>query len=233
MKSISITKGEAFAAFLNRIFLGGTIEEAVLHFKADGIVSCQAVDLSNAVCVGQHADVGSDTDLTIGVGNLSTLTKFFNSDGQYDAFLDDLKMTINRKGHGQLTAQLIEPEEVATAIKEVDMKAKCKSKVRLELKGGKIDDLLGYFSLLGCESVVFRATKGKLYAESPATDTEGFKLILGKMKGEFRVVTYVKHVQNILKETKGTDGLRLLLEEDSALAFVANDQYWLVAPIEE
>jgi hypothetical protein len=233
MKSITIEKGPEFAAFLNRIYLGGTIEEAVLKFDKDGTVSCQAVDLSNAVCVSQTAEVGSDTSLTIGVANLATLTKFFNKDGQFDASMTDLKMTVKRKGHGQASFQLIEPEEVATAIKEVDMKDKCNSKAKIELKGGKVDDLLGYFSLLSCESVVFRAKGGKLFAESPSSDSEQFKLPLGKIKGEFRVVTYVKHIANILKETKSDDKLQLMLEEDSALAFVQNDQYWLIAPIEE
>jgi hypothetical protein len=54
-----------------------------------------------------------------------------------------------------------------------------------------------------------------------------------KTKDDLRVVAYVKHISAILKETKGDDKLMLMLEEDSALAFVQNDQYWMIAPIEE
>lgn len=231
-KQLTIANGADFAKFLERIHLNGLIQECVIAFDKDGLATCQAVDLSNAVCVSQSVLAGSDASVTIGVGNLSTLCKFFGSGGEFNASLTEDTMTVKRKNHGQVKFQLIAPSEIPTAIKNVDMAAQCKGKTKIVFKASKVDDLLGYFNLLGCESVVFSANNGKLQVQSSASDKEQFQLTLGDCKQDLSVVTYAKHLLTILKQAKSDVELLMYLQNDSALMIVQEEQYWLISPIE-
>lgn len=232
--------GKSLSALLERVHLGGLINEAVLTVQ-DNVGSIQAVDLTNSVFVACSAEVEME-DNELGLGNVGLMAKFLGEEGEVNVTLAEKFATLKRRGHGQVRIQLIVPDEVPTAVvKEGAVKGllgACSAAFPLAQEA--VERLSYYVGLTGGDTIVFTIGKnGKVSVSSDEKEANQFEFPFGKAdpapKEDLKVVVFGKYAAQVFKVLEWVEG------ETTPSAHVGpgvplcitqgDDSFWAITPI--
>lgn len=195
--------GNAIASMLQRVFLGGKIEECLLVFD-DGTAHVEAIDLSNTVYLMCAVEVPDAKKATLGIGDLGLLCKYLgDAEGPVSLEPSESRLTVKRRGRGMIRCQLLEPKEVPTALEKPGVAAEKLSKgiqTTLTLKESKVADLLYHINLVRSKSVFLGVAGGTVMAQSSPKDAQQFKLTLGKVEADdMRTEVYGEFLTAVLQ----------------------------------
>lgn len=233
-----------FRELLERVCLGGLIEECLLHVGKDGIGNIAAVDFTNSVLLSVSGELGFQEGL-YGFGSLPLLISYLKScqDDDKVSYMisDDEKWLLLHKGYGKLRTRLIEPDLVGTALekgKTPDMGALIDSSLFVALEKRFVDDALYYMGLVGGHGVEFNvdADSGKVILCSVDIDcAERFEIFVADIKGlseTFVVKIYGEQLRRVLTVLQLGDASGLYLAKDFPIIIQQNkDNMWALSPI--
>lgn len=241
---MKISSGFVLASLLKRVHLKGIIEECVLVVKK-GIASVEAIDTSNTLFVSVQEDIKADEDLTIGIGNLSTMCRYLEGSDEVSIKVTDNWITVSRKGFGHIRCQLLQVDEVPTAVKEKNVVKNLLtgSTVTIPITLSHIETLSYYTSLIGSKSIVVSSGKDKgLYMHSNQSDPQQFKFKIAAMKktADIRVEVFgdflLSALQAISPEAfaESGKGATLGLADKRPIIINHDDKnVWALSPVNE
>lgn len=232
--------GKAFSTLLQRVGLGGLINECVIHVKK-GEASITAVDLSNSVfihCSEKISDSAANVDF--GLNNIPLICSFVEKVETLDVKFSDKWLTLRRKGGTSLKCLSLDPAEVPTEVSESGSVAKMYG-LRLnpvELKPKAVENLLFMIGLVKSKSILLTVKDGELTASSSAADSEQFRVRFGETKAKDCAVTvFAEHLSRLLQ------ALTSLGEMDAVQMSVADGKpvildrgegnFWALTPLAE
>lgn len=234
--------GRGLFSLLKRVHLSGLINECVLSVE-EGLAKVQAVDMSNSVFVSSKEKISGIKDMTVGVGNLPTLTSFLSDGSDVELTISEKYLSLRKPNRGTIRTILLVKEQVPTATQgdgeETVKKVLGFVKSTIPLSKTKVADLVEYISMVGCGSVFFRIKSGLVLADNGFTSEQQFSLRLGKVdekSEELSVEVYSQYLLAVLKNLEwpeknppklGLGGkVPLLIQQDK-------ENLWALTPIME
>jgi hypothetical protein len=115
-----------FSSFLNKVFLGGLLNECVLH-SDKGIVSASSIDPSNIIFLSVQEDIDISSLGELGIGDIGIISKFIS-----ECPSEKLKLVKNAN-RLNITHSGIKIEYLLTDT----------SLITTSVEGGKIDEIIG------------------------------------------------------------------------------------------
>jgi len=240
--STTIT-AEALASHLERVHLGGLIGECVLVCE-DGQITTTAVDLTNSVFLSIRTPIAMDILGTIGLGNLSIMTKFMElMTGEITIKEDGHKLTIKPQSEGPSLKYLLAlPDYIPTydaghagaldTLKE-------QNPFEAILPKGAVEGYLQMMGLLKPKSGLFSVAPGAHMTITGGLETEHqFTVDLGPtpkaVKQAFTLGFYADHLRAVLAAVKGNEFSIKFGTGQPLLVSVNNeDSWWALLPARE
>lgn len=179
-----------FKKLLNRVYLGGTIEECVLNVDSDGVGCIQAVDMTNSLFLRCEKELAINVKDSLGLGNLKLLCGYLETCGEEEISIsvNRNRMVLIRRGHGRLSYLLSESNVIPTNVEEADAVKKLLKGIdlRVTVSEGFRDDLLMYLNLTGLGAVRFSVNQesDKILAMGGTDSDHKFRLLVSKIEGE-------------------------------------------------
>lgn len=174
---------------LNRVYLGGIIEQCVLDVDSKGVGVIQSVDMTNCLFLRCEENISIGNKTKLGLGNLKLLCGFLDSctEEEINIVVEKNRVVFSRKGHGKLSYLLSEAEVIPTIVEEPDAIKSFIDGIEIEvpIKESFKDDLLSYLSLTGLGSIRFSIGEkepGKIVVLGGLDSDHKFRLFLTKLK---------------------------------------------------
>ena len=226
----------AFRTLLQRVCLGGLVEECVLNVEK-GVAHIRAVDMTNSVFLSVTSKVGPFPDGDYGLGSLSTIIRFLDGEAEYSITLKNDKITLLRKNHGKITLALLKPSEVPTAVAHTDSEKKllAVSTIQLNFTQEHAERFGFYMGVVASQSVSLQGADGKVTLKSGEFEQNKFSIPVGKYEGkDFTVSLYgsfLLKVLNALPWTEETKPLLLVGDKSPLLIRLGNKNLWALTPV--
>lgn len=240
----NVLNGHAFGTLLKRVHLGGVINECVLTVqKGWGFV--QAVDMSNSVFLSCKEQVKGIDDISIGFGNLSTLTTFLSDSNEVELSIDEKFLSLKRPGRGRIKVLLIEEGQVPTDVRGNKTDAAETivglTKVSAPLKEKVVADLVSYIMMVNCNSVFFRTKGDTVYIDNGVKEEQQFSMRIGKTQSgktseDLVVEVYSQYLLSVLRNLLWGEKEEpsILLGEKCPVVIMQNKtNLWALTPIME
>lgn len=231
--------GKAFSRLLQRVSLGGLINECVIHVKK-GVATITAVDLSNSLfihCSEEISDAAATTEF--GINNIALLVSFVGDVESLEVKFSDKWLTLKRKGGTSLKCLSIAPGEVPTEVSEAGAADKLFG-IRdntTEIKAKTIENLMFMVGLVKSKAITFTAKDGELVATSAAADKEQFRVRFGQTKAkDFSVVCYAEHAMALFRTLSGLSELEgsISIQPDKPIIVDRGaTNFWALTPLAE
>lgn len=229
---------QALSNLLRRVHLKGTLEECVLVVK-DGVGSVQAVDMSNNLFLACSEKVEGVDKIKLGIRHLSTLCKYLEDAGESSVSISTEKdkwIAIKRKGHGQLKCQLLDVEQVPTAVSNKDAVEQILGSkgAKVQIGSNVVEAFAYYMGLVKSKGAVFETIKGVLYLKSNASESEQFKLKLSAMQKDIVVEVNAEFLLRVLQTVEVEDkALITLYVKTGRPVIIMQDKknFWALTPI--
>jgi len=207
--------GNNLKELLQRVNLKGTIDEGVLEIK-NGVGTISAVDRSNTIFVSVQGEVTQNKEnVTLGIGKLSLLSNFLegvNVDNEQGEIESDEKaakwLTLHKLGAGKIKVLLLEKDLVTANPKgdsnDIKERLAKMATIELPLNKGKVEELIKYIGLIGCDTVLFLFdSEGNLSATNSPNSEQQFSLeLIGTPTEPTSVEVYSQYLLSVLKTIK-------------------------------
>jgi hypothetical protein len=226
----------AFKTLLQRVCLGGLVEECVLEVSK-GVGKIRAIDMSQSMFLSVTMKVGDIPDGALGLGSLSTIIRFLEGDGEYTLGIKGDRLTFKRKGHGSIGMALLKPSEIPTAVPQEDAEKKLVSgsKIVLPFTEEHRDRFGFYMGIIASQSVVVSGTDGRVTVKSGEFEQNKFTIPLGKYEGEdFSTILYGSFMLKVLMSLPwGKDEQPVVLVGDKhpLIVRLGKDNLWAITPV--
>lgn len=203
------------AAFLGKVYLGGLLEECVVHCGADKLF-VRAVDLTNSIFIyceehGVQLPLPPKVD-KVGVGNLGMLYKLLDMAKGEPITLsyNGNRLDIDRGEHGVFHYLLSDPSVIPTVVEQPDAMQKlealctCRTSVARELQ----KDFLAYMAVSDSKIVTFQVEGGELMLVGGTATDHQFRIAAGSVKAfkgkaalteGFSLAVYGVHLKAVLQ----------------------------------
>jgi len=219
---------EGLIKLLKKAHLKGILTECVVVFE-DGIGKVDSIDQSNIMFISVQEEVDDVDDGPVGIANLPMVCKYLEdkSEGLKISWTED-KLVLKGKG-SSVKAQLVSPEEVATALDGTKFKKKLKQLVSTSINPStsKLEELLYHIDLIKAPSIVFSVGKGKLTVHTNESQDDQFRCTIGTVgnkEEELEVEIYTDHFTALVK---------FLLAEELEPEFIFGPEAPLVVQIDK
>lgn len=243
MREEGVVDVRSFGLFLRRVFLGGIVESCVVIFKK-GIISVQAVDMSNSVFLSCKSSLsGFSQGWELGLGNLDLLVKFLSSVEEKEVKFKVLenRLVLRRPRHGELRYLLTEADLIPTAVEDKGSVGKLVKQCdyKLPLTVSVRDDIVGFVNTVKTKDVRLSFGKEKAYLVGGADTEHQFRVNMGKVKGlgePFELCIYGDHMVKVFDVLEfGEKEKPLLLFGDNKPLVVQQDadNTWALVHVSE
>jgi hypothetical protein len=243
--SKKMINSKALLALLERVHLGGMLDECLLRVDSQGLGTVTAVDLSNSVMLSvQEPSIGLSAG-NYGITNLTTLVKFLKA-----CVGEELRcriekerwLSLYRRGHGKFSFLLLEEDSgpISTQLSEdPDFEQLAKGyDCSAHLKKQFAEDANQYLSMAGEQGVSFTASEQKgVHLHSAGTG--GFRFTIPvqpqiDVNGEVSVKVYSNQLQAVIGQLHFEEEEPVLVhlkEEFPIIIQQDSDNFWALTPV--
>jgi len=236
-------KAEELAAHLEKVHLGGLIGECVLVCEGDQ-VSTTAVDLTNSVFLSIQTPINMNNLGTIGLGNLSIMTKFIEMmTGDIIINESGHKLSIKPTGEGPSLKYLLAlPDYVSTydaGHSDALETLKEQNPYEAEIPKAAVEGYIQMMGLLKAKSGIFSAAPGANMTLTGGLETEHqFSVDLGPAPDDldqpFTLGFYAEHLRAVLATVKEKDlFFKFGPERPILVSVIEEDSWWALLPARE
>lgn len=248
----TVIKAFVLKRFLERIYLGGLVEECVINVDTDGVLFSQCVDMTNILFLYCQEDkISGIGEGVFGIGDLVLLCKYLENIGDAEVSLkitDDRLVFVNEKYGGQFSFLLSAEEVIPTNITDDDAIDKLTKNILFTVPLTPVfqKDYLMYLSLINVPTVFVEVSAAGLMKISGGRESDHqFELKVGKVKAEkkaksIQVKIPTQHLTSVMKVLDFDDednlptmgiadlefGTPLVIEQDK-------DNVWIINPLSE